>query len=105
MPTQSPTVSAPLTFDLPVSLIAKAEALRRREKLGSTSEVVRLAIREFDFGGYVAASEKHRQVSVRLAPRMKNFLVRTARKKGVSAGELLRAAMEALPVGSKAKRL
>ena len=81
------------------SVTFQAEALRRREKLGSTSEVVRLAIREFDFGGYVAASEKHRQVSVRLAPRMKNFLVRTARKKGVSIGELLRAAIEALPVG------
>jgi len=104
MPTQPPPVSAPLTFDLPVALIAKAAAVRRREKLGSTSAVVRLAIREFDFGAYVADSDEHRQVSVRLAPRVKNFLVRTARKKGVSVGELVRAAMEALPAASQAKR-
>jgi hypothetical protein len=103
MPSQPPPASAPLTFDLPVTLLAKAEALRRREKLRSTSEVVRLAVREFDFGGYTAAAREHRQVSVRLAPRVKNFLVRTARKKGVSVGELLRAAIEALPAAKSGR--
>ena len=97
MPTKPTTAAAPLTFDLPVELIGKIEAHRRKEKLGSTSEVVRHAIREFDFGGYVVAANEHRQVSVRLTPRVKNFLVRTAKRKRVSVGELLRAAIEALP--------
>lgn len=99
MPTKPTTAAAPLTFDLPVELIAKIEAHRRREKLGSTSEVVRQAIREFDFGGYAGETNEHRQVSVRLTPRIKNFLVRTAKRKQVSVGELLRAAIEALPAG------
>ncbi len=103
MSSKPPPVSAPLTFDLPVALLAKIGTHRRREKLRSTSEVVRLAIREFDFGGYTTTADEHRQVSVRLAPRVKNFLVRTAKKKGVSVGELLRAALEALPAGKAAK--
>ena len=77
-------------------LIAKLELLRKRNGLNSTSAIVRLALREFDFGNYRPAVLEHRQISVRLAPQLRKFLARTARKKKVSLGELLRAAVEGL---------
>ena len=88
---------APLTFDLPVPLIAKIEAHRKRLGLGSTSEVVRHAIGAFDFGAYQAAPARHRQISVRLSAKVKATLVKASRKKQVSVGELLRVALDALP--------
>jgi hypothetical protein len=89
-------VSAPLTFDLPLALIEKIEVHRKRLKLGSASAVVRLAILDFDFGTYRADAAPHRQLSVRLPPKLRKFLVQTARKKKASLGELLRAALDDL---------
>ena len=89
-------VAAPLTFDLPVALIAKIEKHRNRLGLGSASAVVRLAIRDFDFGNYVAESVPHRQLSVRLPSKLRKFLIQTSKRKKVSLGELLRAALEHL---------
>ncbi len=99
MPSKPTPAAAPLTFDLPLALIAKIEAQRKRAGLGSTSAVVRLALREFDFGGYQPVVAEHRQISVRLAPRLRKFLAQMARKKGVSVGELLRAAVDGLAAG------
>ena len=45
----SRTASAPLTFDLPISLLDQIEICRRRNGLKTASEVVRLALEEFDF--------------------------------------------------------
>ena len=98
----APSAPAPITFDLPVALIAKIEAHRRRLGLGSTSEVVRLAIGAFDFERFQASPNEHRQISVRLTARVKSTLVKAARQKRVSVGELLRVALDALPAG-KAK--
>ena len=91
------SASAPLTFDLPISLIAKIESHRRRYKLKTASEVVRLAIDEFDFEGCRPARDPHRQVSVRLGTNQRAMLKRYARKKNASVGELLRFALDALP--------
>ena len=91
------SASAPLTFDLPISLIAKIESHRRRFKLKTASEVVRQAIDEFDFEGCRPARDPHRQVSVRLSPNQRAMLKRYARKKNASVGELLRFALEGLP--------
>ena len=88
MPNKPAPAAAPLTFDLPLELIARLEQLRKRNGLNSMSSVVRLALREFD--------SEHRQISVRLAPQLRKFLTRAARKKNVSLGELLRAAVEGL---------
>jgi Arc/MetJ-type ribon-helix-helix transcriptional regulator len=91
------SASAPLTFDLPNSLIAKIESHRRKYGLKTASEVVRLAIEKFDFEGCKPARDPHRQVSVRLGTNQRAMLKRYAKKKNASVGELLRFALEGLP--------
>ena len=90
------SASAPLTFDLPTSLITRIEAGRRRHGLKTASEVVRLAIEKFDFEGCKPARDPHRQISVRLGANQRAMLKRYAKKKNASVGELLRFALEAL---------
>jgi Arc/MetJ-type ribon-helix-helix transcriptional regulator len=94
---------APLTFDLPLSLIAKIETHRKKLGLNSTSEVVRLAIKEFNVERYESDESEHRQISVRLPAPTKAALVKAAKKKHVSVGELLRVAIESLPVKAAKK--
>jgi predicted DNA-binding protein len=88
------TVSAPLTFDLPLSLIGKLGALQKKAGLGSASETVREAIEQFDFERYARSDEEHRQISVRLPVEMKAKLAKYAKKKKTSVGALLREALE-----------
>ncbi|HZP60012.1 MAG TPA: ribbon-helix-helix protein, CopG family [Opitutaceae bacterium] len=88
----------PLTFDLPQNLIAKIEACRRALALRSTSEVVREALADFDFERFSAPQKDHRQISVRLPLEVKDKLAKYSRKKKVSVGELLRVAIQMLPV-------
>ncbi len=103
MASKSSLASAPLTFDLPLALLTKIGILRKQAGFGSTSDVVRQALREFDFGSYEAAEPERRQISVRLPPDVRRFLLKTARKKKVSVGELLRVAIEGLPTGRRKK--
>lgn len=105
MAKRSSSVSAPLTFDLPESLIAKIEASRRGHGLGSASEVIRYALGQFDFASYRPARDPHRQISVRIGARQRVALKRYAKKSGASVGELLRLALDQLPVrpGKKAR--
>jgi Arc/MetJ-type ribon-helix-helix transcriptional regulator len=103
MASKSSPVSAPLTFDLPQVLLTKIGSLRKQTGLSSTSEVVRQALREFDFGSYEADEPERRQISVRLPPEVRRFLLKTAKKKKVSVGELLRAAIEGLSAGRRKK--
>jgi Arc/MetJ-type ribon-helix-helix transcriptional regulator len=103
MASKSSPASAPLTFDLPVELLTKIELLRKQAGFGSTSEVVRHALREFDFGSFEATEPERRQISVRLPPEMRRFLVKTAKKKQVSLGELLRVAIDGLATGRRKK--
>ena len=44
MPTRKSSASAPLTFDLPLSLISKIEAYRKTRGMKTSSEVIRLAL-------------------------------------------------------------
>lgn len=97
------TPSAPLTFDLPVSLISKIEACRRGHALKTASEVIRMAIDAYDFDGYKPARDPHRQISVRISGRQRATLKRYARTKRASVGELLRLALEELPARSNGK--
>ena len=90
--------STPLTFDLPVSLIAKIGTCRRGHGLKTASEVVRLAIDAFDFEGCMPVRDPHRQISVRVPGDQRAMLKRYARAKDASVGELLRFALESLPV-------
>jgi len=96
--------STPLTFELPGSLVSQIHDCRGRLGLKSASDVVRHAITGFDFAGFQAPARDQCQISVRLAPDQKRTLFKTARLKKVSAGELLRAAIEALSNGAAANR-
>lgn len=96
MAKKSPNAPSPLTFDLPVSLIGKLGAHQKRLGLKSASEVVRLAIGEFDYDVFESSAEEHRQISVRLPLDQKNKLTKVSRKKKVSVGELLRVAIDCL---------
>ncbi len=97
MAKKSAPTPAPLTFDLPLSLIAKIEAYRKKFGFKSTSEVIRLAIKEFNVDRYESNVSEHRQISVRLTAQTKSTLVKAAKKKYVSVGELLRVAIDSLP--------
>lgn len=89
--------SAPLTFDLPLALIAKIKTLRTGHGLKTASEVVRLAMDNFDFEKCVPVTVPHRQISVRITANQRTMLKRYAKKKDTSVGELLRLALEQLP--------
>jgi Arc/MetJ-type ribon-helix-helix transcriptional regulator len=97
--------SAPLTFDLPESLIDHIEACRKGHGFATASEVVRTAISEFDFSGCKPQRDPHRQISVRITADQRATLKRHARQKDASVGELLRHALEAMPAkGAKKKK-
>ena len=93
--------SAPLTFDLPVSLIAKIEAIRSDHDLGSASEAVRMALAKFDLAGFTGDVEEHIQISVRVDATTRKGLKRAAKAKDVSVGAILRAALAAVPAKKK----
>jgi Arc/MetJ-type ribon-helix-helix transcriptional regulator len=97
--------SAPLTFDLPESLIARIETCRRGHGFATASEVVRTAIEGYDFDGCAPTRDPHRQISVRIPADQRTRLKRYAKQKDASVGELLRLALEALPTkGAKKKK-
>ncbi len=96
--------SAPLTFDLPVSLIERIELCRRGNGFESASEVVRAAIEDFDFATCRPDREAHRQISVRISSEQRSALRRYSRQKDVSVGQLLRMAVEALPTRGSRRR-
>ena len=102
MATNRLLASTPLTFELPSALVDRIHECRGRLGLKSASDVVRRALAGFDYAGFQAPANEQRQISVRLAPDQKKMLFKTARQKKVSAGELLRAALEALAEGAPA---
>ncbi len=96
MASRSKKISAPLTFDLPLSLISKIHSRRKTLGLKTASEVVRLAMERFDFERCTPPSEPHRQISVRMTAKQRAMLKRHAKKKDTSVGELLRLAIDGL---------
>lgn len=94
MATNKKNNSAPLTFDLPLSLIAKITTQQKKLGLKSASEVVREAIASLNDESGASSSEPHRQISVRLPLDLKAKLTKTAKKKKMSIGGLLRVALE-----------
>jgi Arc/MetJ-type ribon-helix-helix transcriptional regulator len=96
--------SAPLTFDLPESLIERIETCRKGHAFRSASEVVRTAIADFDFAGCKPDRDPHRQISVRITADQRAILKRYSKQKDASVGELLRLALEALPTRAAKKK-
>lgn len=89
--------SSPLTFDLRRDLLDQVENYQRKAGLRSKSEVIRDAIESFDYSTFEKKSHPHRQISVRLPSAQKRNLLKVAKQKKASLGELLRAALESLP--------
>ena len=89
--------SAPLTFDLPESLIERIETCRKGHGFATASAVVRTAIESFDFSSCKPDRDPHRQISVRITAEQRATLRRYSKQKDASVGELLRLAVEALP--------
>ena len=87
---------APLTFELPRALVDRIHSCRGRLGLKSISAVVRRALADFNFAAFRAPRREQCQISVRLSPAQKQTLFHYARRKNVSAGVLLRSALETL---------
>jgi Arc/MetJ-type ribon-helix-helix transcriptional regulator len=104
MPTKKATVTAPLTFELPLSLIARIAARQKRLGMRSASEVVRAALANFDIDRSAIATEPRRQISVRLPAGTRGGLVKAARRKKTSIGTLLRLALESFASKPAKKR-
>ena len=86
----------PLTFERPRSLVDRIHSCRGRLGLKSVSAVVRCALEGFNFAAFRAPRREQCQISVRLSPAQKQMLSHYVRRKNVSAGVLLRSALEAL---------
>jgi len=97
MPSRQIKKPAPVTFDLSLDLLAKIEVCRKDLEAETTSDVIRVALDQFDFAGCQPEVIPHRQISVRLNLEQRANLKRFARVKGVSVGELLRMAVESMP--------
>ena len=57
-----------------------------------------MALEQFDLGSFQLARDPHRQISVRIAGKQRTALRRAAKQKNASVGEVIRAALEQLPV-------
>ncbi len=104
MANKSRKPSAPLTFDLPVSLIARSESCRKVHGLATASVVVRAAISGFDFASCKPDRDPHRQISVRVTADQRATLKRYSKQKDASVGELLRLAIDALSTRAGKKK-
>jgi Arc/MetJ-type ribon-helix-helix transcriptional regulator len=89
--------TAPLTFDIGGKLLDKIETLQKRSGATSKSEVIRYALKEFDFAAVKIEPKSSKQISVRLSSKAKKELLTASKKLKVSVGELLRLSVEALP--------
>ena len=56
-----------------------------------------LALEQFDLASFQPTRDPHRQISVRLAGKLRTALRRAAKQKEASVGEVIRAALEQLP--------
>lgn len=88
----------PVTFDLSLDLLAKIEVCRKGMGVETASEVIRAALERFDFASCQPEVTPHRQISVRLTAEQRANLKRFARVKAVSVGELLRMAVDDMPL-------
>ncbi|MEM9226581.1 MAG: hypothetical protein AAGA45_01300, partial [Verrucomicrobiota bacterium] len=65
----------PITFDLSQEQYRRLLQIKREYKLRSLSDIVRYALKRFDFKQVPAAAQSHQQVSVRLTQDLKAVLV------------------------------
>jgi len=87
----------PLTFDLPEVLLEKIVKAQEQCKAKSMSDLIRHALIHFNFETYIPEKQEHKQISVRLPDDVRKQLQQVSKKKKVSIGELLRAALDSMP--------
>jgi predicted CopG family antitoxin len=104
MARQTGSPNSPLTFDLPIELYESLVKLQESTGAGSVSEVIRMIIEGFDFAGIDAVRSEHRQISVRIDSGKRKQLLKLAKQKRTSAGELLRQAIVGFKPATKTKK-
>lgn len=93
--------NTPLTFDIREDLLKKVNSFKAKSRARSVSEVIRYALDNFSFTKFKPEIKNHKQISVRIPEDMRVALAQNAKTKNVSLGELLRAALEDLPLTPK----
>ena len=93
--------NTPLTFDIREDLLKKVNSFKAKSRARSVSEVIRYALDNFSFTKFKPEIKNHKQISVRIPEDMRVALAQNAKTKNVSLGELLRAALEDLPLVPK----
>lgn len=88
--------SSPLTFEVDESSFQKLEELVSRTGSKNLSQVIRVALKLYDYSRFDADVSNTRQLSVRLDPDLRDEVSRVSRESNVSFGEVLRAALDAL---------
>lgn len=86
-----------LTVSLPEDLYSDLVSCQQKMKLDSVSAVVRAAIVQFDFAKLSDAATEMRQISFRISAETRGELTKQARRRKVSLGHLIRAALRVLP--------
>lgn len=84
----------PFAIDLALPLLQRLTVAQRKLKKRSVSELIRDALAEFDAESYEPSNPPHLQISVRLPSAQRKALKKASRGRKVSAGELVRAAVE-----------
>lgn len=90
--------TSPLTFDLQQDLYDKLVEVQQQVGARSVSEVVRYAVSVLDPDSLSGNTTAHRQISVRLSGELRKRLVKLSKQKKVSLGEILRAALDGMPM-------
>jgi hypothetical protein len=94
----SSETTSPLTFDLQQDLLDKLKQIQDTAGARSLSEVIRYAVSVMDVSALDLDQSTHRQISVRLSSDLRKRLVNVSKRKKISIGELLRVALDALPL-------
>lgn len=88
-------VSRPFPIQLEVEFLDRLSEPVREGRAKSVSEIIRTALERYDFANVVVVRPSMVMISVRLPAAIRQNLKRLSRAKHTSAGQLVRAAVEA----------
>ncbi|MGE9291442.1 MAG: CopG family transcriptional regulator, partial [Puniceicoccales bacterium] len=88
--------SSPLTFEVDEQSFRKLEALVSKTDAKNLSQVIRIALKLYDYSKFQADVSETRQLSVRLDPELRDQVAKVSKENKASFGEVLRAALDAL---------
>lgn len=88
--------ASPLTFEIDLDSYSKLSALVSRSGAANMSQMIRVALKSYDFSRFERGAPENRQISVRIDPDLREQVTTTAGIHNASFGEVLRAALDAL---------